>query len=692
MIRTRGIAAACVMTLAAVTLPATASAAEVDASAPSLAREVRATIEGELLVAVAHGPGVEKTLVSVRTDEGASVPIDADTAPESLAQAASGAEVAVTVVVPQEVRAELRADGLSDAALAGGAAADLVADALAEAETPVVAATATVVDEEVPTDLAGSTLAGGAVAAAAAAKTHDAYVAIIDDAKAADDYTEAQARASIAAGAGYWKRETGGVVNGISVKKVVKHKTTDVCTTIASNGSYGVEQVWSQIWDTYFPTQAFTSANGSHLVVFVPRGCFDEELIGWTGMARINTGLASGGEVMLAMDDDHTVAHELGHNFGLGHSDILRDGKEESYLGVHSVQGIAMFEDASYTSTFETPSLDVAYEWLFDTAPAGAITTGSATGVTTLNPVTAASGTKGLAFYDSAQRMYFVEYRDGAGTDAGTFYSQLRNVVWPEKRLDAGPGVRVYQLDQKFGWRVLTLGTWRGDGWHSTITAGESLTTRDGKLKITAEAVGGGTATVRVTGASASKTSLSVAKATHGKKTKVKVKVTGGVRPLGTVTLYDGSKKIGAKALALDGTATLYLPASTKAGKHALKAVYSGSTALAGSSSTRTIKVAKAKVKAKVIKAKNLKAGKSARLTIQVTGTSATKPQGKIAVKVGSTTVSKIVKLKKSKGRWIATVTTKKLPKGKVKVVYAPAKAASKNLAKTTVTTSKRAR
>ncbi|NKX93026.1 hypothetical protein HF995_07015 [Sanguibacter hominis ATCC BAA-789] len=690
MIRTRGIAAACVMALAAVTLPATASAAEVDASASSLAREVRATIEGELLVAVAHGPGVEKTLVSVRTDEGATVPIDADTAPESLAQAASGAEVAVTVVVPQDVRAELRADGLSDAALAGGAAADLVADALAEVETPVVAATATVVDEETPTELAGSTLAGGAVAAAAAAKTHDAYVAIIDDATAAGDYTEAQARASIAAGAGYWKRETGGVVNGIAVKKVVTHKTTDVCTTIASNGSYGVEQVWSQIWDTYFPTQAFTSANASHLVVFVPRGCFDEGLIGWTGMARINTGLASGGQVMLAMGDDHTVAHELGHNFGLGHSDILRDGKEESYLGVHSVQGIAMFRDMAYTTTYATPSLDVAYEWFFDTAPAGAITTGSATGATTLSPVTAASGTKGLAFYDSAQRMYFVEYRDGAGTDTGTFYSELGSAGW--QNIDASPGVRVYQLDQKFGRRVLTLGAWRGGSWHSTITAGESLTTRDGKLKITAEAVGGGTATVRVTGASASTTSLSVAKATHGKKTKVKIKVTGGVRPLGGVTLYDGSKKIGARSLALDGTATLYLPASTKAGKHGLKAVYSGSTALAGSSSTRTIKVAKAKVKAKIIKAKNLKAGKSARLTIQVTGTSSTKPQGKIAVKVGSKTVSKIVKLKKSKGRWIAVVTTKKLPKGKIKVVYAPAKAASKNLAKTTVTTSKRAR
>jgi len=480
------------------------------------------------------------------------------------------------------------------------------------------------------------------------------------------------------------------VVNGISVKKVVKHRTTDVCSTIASNGSYGVEQVWSQIWDTYFPTQAFTSANANHLVVFVPRGCFDEGLIGWTGMARINTGLSSGGEVMLAMGDDHTVAHELGHNFGLGHSDILRDGKEEAYFGVHSVQGIAMFEDASYTRTFATPSLDVAYEWLFDTAPAGAITTGSATGVTTLNPVTAASGTKGLAFYDSAKRMYFVEYRDGRGADTGTFYSEYGNGGW--QNLDASPGVRVYQLEPKFGWRVLTLGAWRGGQWHSTLKAGNSLKTRDGKLTITAQSIAGGKATIKVTGSTATKTSVAVAKATHGKKTKVKVSVTSAVRPLGGVTIYDGSKKVASKALSADGTATVYLPASTAAGKHTIKAVYSGSTAAAASTGARTITVARAKVKVKILKAKSLKARKKATLKIQVAGTSTTAPQGKIAVKVGSKTVSKAYKLKKSKGRWIAVVKTKKLPKGKVKVVYAPAKAAKKNLAKTTVNTSKRVR
>lgn len=685
MIRTRGIAAACVMALAAVTLPATASAAEVDASAPSLAREVRATIEGELLVAVAHGPGVEKTLVSVRTEEGAVVPIDADAAPDALAHAASGAEVSVTVVLPQDVRAELRADGLSDAALAGEGAAEVVATALEGAQDPVVATSATVLSEEAPAG-APAGIAGG-VAAGAAVKTHDAYVAIIDDAAASGDYTEAQARATLAAGAGYWRRESAGALADIAVKSVVTHQTANVCATLAQGG---VEGVWAIIRSTYYPNQAFTAANGSHLVVFVPRGCFDSKQIGWTGMARINKDLGSGGEVMLALGDDHTVAHELGHNFGLGHSDILRDGNEESYLGVHSVQGIAMFRDQAYTTTYATPTLDAAYGWLLETAPPSAVTTGAPNGVTTLSAVGAAGGTKGLALADSSDRLYFVEYRDGAGTDTGTFYSELGSAGW--RNIDASPGVRVYQLDQKFGWRVLTLGAWRGDKWHSTITAGESLTTRDGNLTITAEAVGGGTATVRVTGASASKTSVSVAKATHGKKTKVKVKVTGGVRPLGGVTLYDGSKKIGARSLALDGTATLYLPASTKAGKRALKAVYSGSAAVKSSTSTRTIKVAKAKVKAKIIKAKNLKAGKSARLTIQVTGTSATKPQGKIAVKVGSTTVSKIVKLKKSKGRWIATVTTKKLPKGKLKVVYAPAKAASKNLVKTTVTTSKRAR
>lgn len=685
MIRTRGIAAACVMALAAVTLPAPASAAEVDASASSVAREVRTTIEGELLVAVAHGPGVEKTLVSVRTDEGATVPIDADTAPESLAQAASGAEVAVTVVVPQGVRAELRADGLSDAALAGEGAAEEVATALEGAQTPVVATSATVLSEEEPAG-APSDVAAGA-AAGAAVKTHDAYVAIIDDAKAAGDYTEAQARATLAAGAGYWRRESGGALADIAVKSVVTHRTANVCTTLAQGG---VEGVWETIRSTYYPNQVFTAANGRHLVVFVPRGCFvpSDPRQGWTGMARINKDLGSGGEVMLKLGDDHTVAHELGHNFGLGHSDILRSGdpRFDGYRGVHSVQGIAMFRDESYTSTFATPSLDVAYEWLLETAPTGTIATGRPGSVTTLNSVTASSGVKGVALA-SGDRKFFVEYRDGGGVDAGAFY----NAAAPGwESIDASPGVRVYELDTHYGARLQTLGTWRGSYWHSTITAGESLTSSDGKLTILAEAIGGGTATVRVTGAS--KTSLSVAKATHGKKVKVKVKVTGGVRPLGGVTLYDGSKKIGARSLALDGTATLYLPASTKAGKHALKAVYSGSTALAGSSSTRTIKVAKAKVKAKIIKAKNLKAGKSARLTIQVTGTSSTKPQGKIAVKVGSKTVSKIVKLKKSKGRWIAVVTTKKLPKGKIKVVYAPAKAASKNLAKTTVTTSKRAR
>ncbi|WP_143556626.1 Ig-like domain repeat protein [Flavimobilis soli] len=690
MNRTRGIAAACVVALAAVALPATATAAEVGAAAPSLAREVRATIEGELLVAVAHGPGVEKTVVSVRTDEGAIVPIDAESAPEELAHATSGAEVAVTVVVPEDVRAELRADGLSDAALASEAAADAVAEALDEAAAPVVATSATVVGEDARVDLPGDVAVGGAVAAATAAKNHSAYVAIIDDTKASGDYTEAQARATIAAGAAYWKRESGGVLQGISVKQVVKHKTADVCTTLTQGDGSGIEQVWSQVWSKYFPSQDFNRTNANHLVVFVPRGCFDGGYVGWTGMARINEDLSSGGEVMLTMSDDHTIAHELGHNFGLGHSDILRDGVEETYYGVHSVQGIAMFYDESYTTTYATPSLDVAYEWLFETVPTSAVTTGTANGTTTLSAVTASSGTKGLAFFDTKKRMYFVEYRDGSGTDASTFYNQYGYGGW--QRLDSSPGIRVYELEYKFGWRVLTLGSWRGDNWHSTLQAGQSLKTRDGKMTITAQAISGGTATVKVSGSGASKTSVSTAKATHGKKTKVSVAVTGAAPALGGVTLYDGATKIGASALSSEGTATFYLPAKTAAGKHTLKAVYAGSTALAGSTGTRTITVAKAKVKAKILSAKNLKAKKKATLKIRVTGTSSTAPQGKIAVKVGSKTVSKAVKLKKSKGRWIAVVKTKKLPKGKVKVVYAPAKASKKNLTKTTVTTTKRVR
>src|SRR5690606_16464207 len=105
----------------------------------------------------------------------------------------SGAEVAVTVAVPADVRAELRTDGVDDAALAAGTAESEVAAALAAADEPAVASTATVLSDDADITQAPDIAAGGAIGALAAKKTHEAYVAIIDDATAAGEYTEASA-------------------------------------------------------------------------------------------------------------------------------------------------------------------------------------------------------------------------------------------------------------------------------------------------------------------------------------------------------------------------------------------------------------------------------------------------------------------------------------------------------------------
>lgn len=688
MIRTRGIAAVCVVALAAVALPATTStAAGQDASTLSAARQARTTIEGELLVAVAHGPGVEQTHVSVRTEDGAIVTLDAASLPEVLETTPSGAEVAVTVAVPADVLAGLRTDGVDDAALAAGTAEAEVAAALAAADEPAVASTATVLSDDADVTQAPDIAAGGAIGALAAKKTHYAHVAVIDDATATGDYTETTARASLNAGVAYWTRETAGAMAGMVIEQVVTHPTRDVCRALADGG---VEKVWDEVAKAHFANIDFSRDNARHLVVFAPTGCFKDTdpRQAWTGMARINTDLASGGEVMIKLGDPHTVAHELGHNFGLGHSDLLRDGRTDTYLGLHSVQGIAMFDSNDYTTTFATPALDVAYEWLLETEPTSAIASGTAGGTFTLQPASASSGVRAVGLVDSAKRTYFVEYRDGRGSDAGTFYSEPHAVGW--NQIDASPGVRVYELDYSYGWRVLTLTRKSGTTAHSTLKAGQSIKTRDGAISIGVTSISGGRAAVKITGVS--KTSVAVAKATHGKKAKVTVKVTGPVRPTGAVTIYDGSKKVATTSLTSAGTATAYLPASTRAGKRSIKAVYAGSSLVSGSSSTRTIKVAKAKAKIKVVKAKNLKRGKKATVTLRLTGTSATKPAGKVTVKVGSKTVSKAVKVKKVKGRWTAVVKTKALPKGKVRVVYTPTKTAGKNLAKITVTTPKRIR
>lgn len=678
---TRGIAAVCAATLTFVVVPAGA------AERPTPPTATRATLEGELLLASANlAAGGEELSVSVRTADGAIVALDPAALPDEIGSAASGAEVEVVVRVPAAVQDELAE--VAPGALADGSATEEVAEALADLDD-VWALDAAVLDgptTDVGERLADTGAAAGSAAALAAAKTHAAYVVLVDDARATGEFTTATAIDAISRGAEYWKRESGGRMAGLAIKQTVTHKTTDVCTSVSTNA--GMERLWADVAAKYYGGVQFTATNARHLVVMLPAGCSDLG-INWTGFARINSDLGSGGQMMFIYDDTLTVAHELGHNFGLGHSNLILDGSSQEYYGVHSVQGFTMPKDAE--DFFAPPALDVAYLDALNLAAGGTTTRGTPGGTTTIAPVTAGSGQRALAFTDTEGTLYYVEYRSGAGRDASALYALPNADEWfPDA--DPRAGVRVYAVSYWAGLDVDTLGTFSGGRWHSTLKPGMSVKTLDGKRTVSVPVISGGTASVQVTGAAGTSTAVAVGKVTHGKKARVTVTVHGAGVLGGVVSAKVGSTSLGSAEVKADGTARFTLPASLAAGRHSVTATFAGTAAAGASKATKKIRVAQAKPKIKLIKVKNLKRGKKATLTVRVSGTAATKATGKIKVKVGSKTVSKTVKLKKRKGSWTATVRTTRLPKGVVRVVYAPSGAAKKNLAKGAYSTGKRVR
>ncbi|HML49973.1 MAG TPA: Ig-like domain repeat protein [Propionicimonas sp.] len=81
----------------------------------------------------------------------------------------------------------------------------------------------------------------------------------------------------------------------------------------------------------------------------------------------------------------------------------------------------------------------------------------------------------------------------------------------------------------------------------------------------------------------------------HAKKGKVKITVTasGVTAPTGTVNVYDGKKKVGSAKVTTSkkGIVTVKLTKKLSKGKHKMKITYSGSTGVASSSRTLTLKV-----------------------------------------------------------------------------------------------------
>jgi len=699
--------------LAVSTVPVAAASASSTADHSSAGQD--RVVTGELWIAEGQTrTGSEITAMAVRDSSGTFVALDAESGLRVLRDAQVGDTVSVTLRSGPEAAASTVISG----------------DVLAPAQDDEQDGQQAAAEDEAQTELStsGPGVAGGLLdvqraatsGGATAGVPHRTFVTYIDDAAVGGDYSEASARQVLQLGTDYWKRETRGVLSGWNVAAAKKWTRTSTCSVLSDSNPNTLYAVWGAAAAQY-PSANFTwKPGGDTLVVFVPADCFSAAgWPGWTGMTTIGTGLRSGGFSFIVVGDEGTMAHELGHELGLGHSNVELGSTLSSHIleygGIHSVMGIDV-------NGYSAPALDAALQYGLGVIPASQATTITKPGTSTvtLSPVSASSGVRTAMFRsvgaDGAPVIYAVEYRDGKGVDATAAYAVPAAAAFPlwdpaSTTVSYAPGVRVYRLEagelaQKgLGSTTMTNPPAGGKPRTATFTSGTSYKDPAGNFTVSVGAVGATAAVTITTRAFAVLNALAKSTTTYGKKRSF-VGTFSNAAATGTVTVAEGSKVLG-RASVSAGRVTVPLPKNLKAGEHTLWVSYSGTPGATGFLPERgpvTLVVKKAKAKAKITATKSrLKRGRTAKVTVQLKKVLKAKPTGKVLVKVGKKTVSKKAKVvkkvkvtKKKHGKkkhakakkkvtFVAKVTTKKLTKkGKVRVVFTPK---NKNLAKKTYST-----
>ena len=318
---------------------------------------------------------------------------------------------------------------------------------------------------------------------------------------------------------------------------------------------------------------------------------------GWLGLAYVGWARAwSNNSANLLV-----IAHELGHNFGLAHAASLDCGtnviggacSSSEYGDPFDVMGNnrAMHFNSSQKSELN---------WL----PAGSVSThASGTATYTLSPLeTAGGGLYAIKVPVSANRTYWIEYRQPIGFDAGLASfpnngAQIR-VATPFESLCSGCYDDTEFLDMTPATAAFTDGA---------LVAGQSYTDTTYNFAfnvISATAGAGGQLTIQVSagGGAATTTTTTLASNANPSNSGASVTFTAtvtGTAPTGTVAFTDGATSLaGCSAIALTGSGNARTAACSTsaltAGTHSISAAYGGDAGNVASTSSALSQVVNA--------------------------------------------------------------------------------------------------
>jgi hypothetical protein len=227
-----------------------------------------------------------------------------------------------------------------------------------------------------------------------------------------------------------WKKFT--TMVGATTDRTISFKSGKVLTTpislvskMACTGS-AASDFMTSIRPEAYKRLGITDYSNRYLVVYAPKaGCI------WSGRAGLGSAKSVSGTLILHdTDSSFVIAHELGHTFGLGHSNFLRcdNGAKDGAWG-ETCKAVEYGGTIDVMGNVDTTSpLNTYHQWRMGLIEDSQIKHVWQSEVVTLSPSDFADGIKAIYIRDG-KAAYWIEYR--RKTD-GAVYK---------------PGLAIYRLD-----------------------------------------------------------------------------------------------------------------------------------------------------------------------------------------------------------------------------------------------------